>query len=409
MNINCDVAIIGAGPAGACAASMLAKQGVDVAIFERETFPRFSIGESLLPQCMSFLKQAGLLEAVEAHGFQHKNGAVFLEQGQFSYFDFSEKFSEGPSTTFQVQRGEFDKILADGASDAGATIYYRHQLEAVDIQSNISVLTITDLANEQKIEVNAKFILDASGFGRVLPRLFDMESPSNFPVRQAVFTHINDNISQDFDRNKILIIVHPDIQDIWFWLIPFSNGKCSLGVVGQIPYFEALQHLTLEEQLDHFVKQVPQLKELLVDASVCAEVRCIKGYAANVTSLYGERFALLGNAGEFLDPVFSSGVTIALQSSVLAAPLVVKALKGENVDWETEYSVPLRKGINTFKTFVEGWYNGDLRKVIFYPNPESRVKSMVCSILAGYAWDISNPLVKHSERRLKALAKSCSG
>ena len=128
---------------------------------------------------------------------------------------------------------------------------------------------------------------------------------------------------QPFDRNKILIIVHPGCEDLWFWLIPFSDGSSSLGVVGQLPAFAELAHLTLAQQLDHLVKQVPQLSSLLSKAQVCGEVRQMKGYSANVSRLYGERFALLGNAGEFLDPVFSSGVTIALQSAVLAAPLVI--------------------------------------------------------------------------------------
>lgn len=414
MITQCDVAIIGAGPAGACAAALLANQGIDVCIFEKEQFPRFSIGESLLPQSMVFLQQAGLLDAVNAHGFQMKDGAVFLQQGKFSCFDFSEKFTPGPSQTFQVQRDQFDKILADGAEKAGAKVYYRHQIDAMDCESDHNRLTITDLTTNIASTVKAKFVLDASGFGRVLPRLCDLELPSDFPVRQSVFAHITDNISPDseFDRNKILITVHPQIEDIWFWLIPFANGTSSLGVVGAQPYFDELAELSppldLEQQLRHFVNQVPQLEALLSDAKVCSEVRSIKGYSANVSRLYGDRFALLGNAGEFLDPIFSSGVTIALQSSVLAAPLVIKTLNNETVDWENEFSKPLRRGITTFKTFVEGWYNGDLRKVIFYHQPEESIKNKVCSILAGYAWDTNNPLVKHSQRRLKALAESCS-
>ncbi len=407
MNNCCDVAIIGAGPAGACAASMLAQQGVDVHVFEREQFPRFSIGESLLPQCMTFLEEAGFLDAVNQHGFQRKDGAVFLQKGQFSNFEFDEKFSPGPAKTFQVQRGTFDKILADGAEKNGAKIHYQHQLEAMSNQPEHTTLTIKDLATDKTKTVNARFVLDASGFGRVLPRLLDLESPSDFPVRQAVFTHIKDQLPDSFDRNKILITVHPQFEDIWLWLIPFSNGTSSLGVVGRLEQFTTVENLDHEQQLMHFVHEVPQLKTLLADASVCAPVRNIKGYSANVSTLYGERFALLGNAGEFLDPVFSSGVTIAMQSAVMAAPLVLKTLNDETVDWENEFSQPLRQGINTFKTFVEGWYNGDLRNVIFYPNPDTKIKRMVCSVLAGYAWDTDNPLVKHSKRRLKALAESC--
>lgn len=405
---QCDVAIIGAGPAGACAASMLAKQGVNVCVFEREQFPRFCIGESLLPQCMSFLQQADLLDAVNDHGFQLKDGAVFLQQGQFSEFDFDQKFSPGPSTTYQVQRDAFDQLLADGAAKNGADIYYRHQLETIDDHPSHKTLHLRDLATDTTLTVDARFVLDASGYGRVLPRLYDMESPSDFPVRQAIFTHVKDNLPTHFDRDKILITVHPKFEDIWFWLIPFSNGTSSLGVVGKPEQFGAVEQLELEQQLDHFVQEVPQLTELLTDSSVCAQVQCIKGYSANVTSLYGDRFALLGNAGEFLDPVFSSGVTIAMQSAVMAVPLVVKTLNDESVDWQNEYAEPLGVGIKSFKAFVEGWYNGDLRKVIFYPNPDPKAKNMICAILAGYAWDSDNPLVKHSKRRLRALAESCS-
>ncbi len=406
MKYHCDVAIIGAGPAGACAGAMLAKAGVNVKLFEREQFPRFSIGESLLPQCMTFLAEAGLVEAVDDWGFQLKDGAKFLQHGQFSEFEFKHKCSEGPHLTYQVQRDVFDKLLADGAEKAGAEVFYRHQIEAVCGNT----LTIKDLSDDSVHTIEPKFILDASGFGRVLPRLLDLESPSDFPVRQSVFTHLKDNLPAQFDRNKILITVHPDHQDIWFWLIPFSNGTSSIGVVGETHYFDALEGQTLEQQLFTFIAQVPELAELLKDASVINELRTIKGYSANVKTLCGDNFALLGNAGEFLDPVFSSGVTIALKSSSLAVPLVLRTLQGEAVDWQMEYALPLRKGINAFKSFVQGWYDGDLRQVIFYPDPMENVKQMVCSVLAGYAWDDkNNPLVTHSTRRLKALAQTCSG
>jgi len=411
MNHTCDVAIIGAGPAGACAAALLARQGIDVHIYERQHFPRFSIGESLLPQSMSFMEQAGLLDDVVAHGFQRKNGALFLHNSQFSCFEFAEKFTQGPYETFQVQRGSFDKILADGAQKQGANIHYAHQLNAIEHHDEFNRLTIENIDTNASYQVDAKFVLDASGFGRVLPKLCDMETPSDFPVRQAIFTHIDDgiddNFDNSFDREKILITVHPDFEDIWFWLIPFSNGTSSLGVVGKTDQFEQFKHLSLDEQLMAMVNGVPKLSELLANSQPKHEARIITGYSANVKQLYGPRFALLGNAGEFLDPVFSSGVTIALQSATMAAPLVQKVLASEPVDWQQQFSEPLRQGINTFKTFVEGWYNGDLRKVIFYPKPDPHVKRMICSILAGYAWDLENPMVKNPKRGLRALAGLC--
>ncbi|GGO65905.1 NAD(P)/FAD-dependent oxidoreductase [Bowmanella pacifica] len=407
MNL-CDVVVIGAGPAGACAAAMLVDQGLSVIVLEKEQFPRFSIGESLLPQSMAFLDKAGLVEAVNQHGFQLKNGAAFLKDGQYTVFDFSDKYSEGPGTTFQVKRAEFDKLLADGAANKGAQIRYRHQLLDVCGQAGAMTLTVDDLNEQQQYQLSCRFVLDASGFGRVLPRLLDLESPSDFPVRKAVFTHVRDHAPAHFDRNKILITVHSQKQDIWFWLIPFSDGTSSLGVVGLEQHYQQAGDLDDEAMLWHFIKQTPELHQLLIDAEVVQPLRTIMGYSANVRQLFGDGYALLGNAGEFLDPVFSSGVTIALQSANLAVPLVVKQLAGQPVDWQTEFSDPLRSGIGCFKEFVGGWYDTRLQDIIFYPAPDPGIKRMVCSVLAGYAWDGKNPFVSDAKRRLNTLAQICA-
>lgn len=405
---NCDVVVIGAGPAGSCAAKMLVDKGLSVVVVEKATFPRFSIGESLLPQCMSFLQEAGLKEVVDQYGFQQKNGATFLRRGQLSEFEFSDKVTAGPSTTYQVKRAQFDQLLADAAGKAGADIRFRQQLLSLEQQEGQVALQIQDEDTGQSYQLDCQFVLDASGFGRVLPKMLGLEYPSAFPVRKALFGHIRDCLPGHVDRNKILIIVHPVYPDIWFWLIPFADGTSSLGVVGEQHYFDTDETKNNEQILWNFVHQTPDLAQLLTQAEVVSPVRDIVGYAANVTSLCGQRFALLGNAGEFLDPIFSSGVTIALKSVSLAAPLVLRELQGNHVDWESEYSVPLRKGINTFWQFVAKWYELPLQDIIFYPTPQPKVRQMICSILAGYAWDDSNPFVHDCERRLSVLAELCA-
>ncbi|MGK0410169.1 MAG: flavin-dependent dehydrogenase [Shewanella psychromarinicola] len=187
-NMDVDVAIIGAGPSGAIAASLLRQQGHQVIVIEKKHFPRFSIGESLLPYCMQFLEQAGMLEAVNQAEFQFKNGAAFRHQGRYTTFDFNDKFTPGPSTTFQVQRADFDKLLADTAISQGVDIRFGHRVDNIDLTENPR-LTVTNEQGQQ-YQVNAKFVLDASGFGRVLPRLLNLEQPSNLPPRSAIFTHI---------------------------------------------------------------------------------------------------------------------------------------------------------------------------------------------------------------------------
>ena len=403
MNTNCDVAIIGGGPAGAVAAALLNKQGLRVVVLEKQHFPRFVIGESLLPHCMEFIEAAGFGDAVRAEpSFQLKNGAAFTWGSRYTYFDFTDKFSSGPGTTFQVRRALFDKILIDEAERQGVDVRFGHGVAAFDNSGAEARLRIE--ADDGAYELSAGFVLDASGYGRVLPRLLDLETPSELPPRLAHFTHIVDNISSPtFDRDKILITTHPQHRDVWLWTIPFGDNHCSIGVVGTPDKLAGDSETVLKK----FALECPMLAEVLADAVWENEFpfRSIQGYSANVKSLHGRHFALLGNAAEFLDPVFSSGVTIAMHSAKLAADLLVKQFNGEAADWQREFAEPLMVGVNTFRTYVNGWYDGRFQDVIYADNRNADISRMLSSILAGYAWDTENPYVEKSERRLNALAE----
>ena len=401
-----EILIIGAGPSGAVAAGLLRKQGRQVLILEKETFPRFSIGESLLPQSMEYIEQAGMLQDVVETGFQYKNGAAFAKGELRTAFDFRDKFSPGWGTTYQVQRANFDKVLADAAEKAGTEIRYRHTVVAVDVTGAQPQVTVRSPEGEEYV-VQARYLLDASGFARILPRMLNLEYPSDFPVRGALFTHIEDHIApQDMDRNKILISVHPEHQDVWFWTIPFSNGRCSQGVVAT-PEFLAQYQGSEVERLRAIIAEAPSLSHVLRNAQWDTPGRSITGYSANVTSLWGNGYALLGNAGEFLDPVFSSGVTIAFKSASLAANCIARMWQGETVDWQKDYAVPLQAGVNTFRAFVQGWYDGGFQDVIFHEHSSTEIRRMISSILAGYAWDANNPYVAEPQRRLRVLRELC--
>ena len=401
-----DAIIIGAGPAGAIAAALLRKAGRTVLVLEREVFPRFSIGESLLPQCMEYIEEAGMLAQVTQAGFQRKSGAMFQRDGNYSGFDFSEQFSSGWSETFEVPRATFDKLLADEAERAGADIRYQHEITAVDVQSHHPTVSCRRPDGSSET-FSSRYILDASGFGRVLCRLLQLESPSNFPVRASVFTHIQDNISDtDYDRDKILISVHPKHTDVWYWLIPFNDGRSSLGVVATPAYINGYEG-NPDEVLQSIVGEDPELTRLLANANWDMPARKITGYSANVKQLCTDKYALLGNAGEFLDPVFSSGVTIAMRSASLAVNALHRQLDGHNVNWQDEYAKPLSKGVNTFRAFVCAWYDGRFQDIIFHDAKSQEIRKMICSILAGYAWDESNPYVSNPERRLNTLWQYC--
>ena len=404
-NNCCNVLIIGAGPSGTIAGALLQNKGYQVTILERQQFPRFSIGESLLPQCMEFIGQAGMMEAVVNAGFQYKNGASFVYKNQHTEFSFEDKFTKGIGTTFQVQRGQFDKLLADEAVRMGVDIQWQMEVLAADFSQHKPMLAVRNPTGEI-LDYQADFVLDASGFGRILPRLLALESPSGFPVRQALFGHIEDRINDPrFDRNKIRITVHPEHKDVWYWLIPFSNGRSSVGVVAEPEFYAASNDY--DSLLQIIIKQDPSLSRLLQNALFDEKINTITGYSANVKSLYGKGYALLGNAGEFLDPVFSSGVTIAMKSATLAAEILDKQFKNETVDWNRDYAMPLQRGVDTFRVYVNAWYDGRFQDVIFYQNPNPEIKSMISSILAGYAWDENNPYVKNARTRFDNLVELC--
>jgi flavin-dependent dehydrogenase len=360
---------------------------------------------------MEFIEQAGMLDAVQAAGFQLKTGAAFLHKDKHSEFCFADKFTPGFDSTYQVQRNRFDALLADEAQRMGVEIRWQQEVIAADFSGSKPMLTIKDQSN-QNYQLTADFVLDASGFGRVLPRLLDLEKPSGFPVRQAFFTHLEDRIDNPgYDRNNIRIIVHPELSDVWYWLIPFSNGRCSIGVVGEAEVFN-IPGMDRQAVLQHFVAEEPGLSTLLQNAVFDTPVNSISGYSANVKSLYGKGYALLGNAGEFLDPVFSSGVTIAMKSASLAVDVLDRQFNGLPADWQSDFAEPLQKGVETFRTFVTSWYEGGLQDIVFYPHlkkveQQNDIKQMICSILAGYVWDENNPYVKNHRLRLKTLVELC--
>lgn len=348
-----------------------------------------------------------MLPALQAAGFQLKTGAAFLYHGQYSEFCFSDQFSTGFTYTYQVQRARFDALLASEAQRQGVDIRWQQRVLAADFSAAKPVLTVIDEQSQETYRLEADFVLDASGFGRVLPRLLELETPSGFPVRQAIFTHLEDRISDStYKREKIWIVVHPENAEVWYWLIPFSNGRCSLGVVGETAFFEQIGN-DWQAVLHTLIAQEPRLSRLLANASFDTPVNTITGYSANVSSLVGNGYALLGNAGEFLDPVFSSGVTIAMKSASLAADVLNRQFQGHAVDWQRDYAMPLKKGVDTFRVYVTAWYNSTLQDVLFHPQQQPNIKAMICSILAGYVWDEANPYVKQSQARLNTLVELC--
>lgn len=397
-----DVLVIGAGPSGTIAASIIKQSGLSVEIVEKMQFPRFVIGESLLPRCMEALEEAKFLDAVKAKGFQQKDGAKFVMDDKVCDFTFAQQHTQGWGWTWQVPRADFDTTLADECVKMGIPVHYKTEVTGIEFFDGYSVTTIKTADGDTQT-IKARFIVDGSGYGRVIPRLFGLEKDSQQYPRKAVFCHLTDPKRDTvFEPNRITAIVFDPVT--WIWVIPFSNGLTSVGYVGNPEFFEQFPG-TPEEQFRALVSAQPDLAYRFGESEMAWEPRTLQSWSATTETFYGNGFVLTGNVTEFLDPIFSSGVTLASVSAQLAANLVIKHLNGEKVDWEGEYMHPMMQGIDVFRTYVNRWYDGTLYKIFFSDLKKPEIIGQICSVLAGYVWDETNPFVSKREKNLPTLAR----
>lgn len=395
-----DVIVIGAGPAGAALAAILAQNGFSVSILEKTVFPRFSIGESLLPQCMTFLEKANLLSAVPEAYFQIKKGALFARGKRTSKIDFSQKFSDGPSQTWQVERSLFDDFLVKKAVSLGASILFDCAVQ--DILFKKDSVDVKILQSGEQKSIRASFIVDASGGAMVLPRLMNTVNKPKLS-KVALFQHFSGEERSLEESENILISIHPENNKIWYWGIPFKNNKISVGVVSDEKTLSSFKGSDCD--IFHTLcSQEPNLKRRLKNAYGSNSVQRIEGYEAAVEKIHGDRFLIIGNAAGFIDPIFSSGITIALKSAVTAAPEIINFLKNKQADWQT-YDAEMATGTKTFQAYVDAWYDSSLQEIILTQNKEPDIQSKINSILAGYVWDQKNSFVREPKRKLKQVYK----
>lgn len=393
------VIIIGAGPAGITTAAYLLKAGIEVEIIEKSVFPRLVVGESLLPVSMDQFEELDLLPQLEKQNFEVKPGVRFFrDQKQFD-FSFSDQFTEGAKTwTWQVPRADFDKVLADEISNRGAKINYGASIQSLDVENGVQVNFTMD---HKEYIAKADFLVDASGFGNVVPTLLNQEIKKNQYPNWACFTHVEDTRADQYKEPRRISFDILD-KDLWFWMIPFSNGTTSIGFAGNKRHFENCDNSA--EYFTSLFEKTPQFKDRFKGLPFKFDPLWHKGYSQSATQMYGDNYVLVGNTLEFLDPVFSSGVALATASAKFASQQIIKELSGEKADWE-EYVSQIKSGINVFQTYVDSWYTGELQNIFFSNQFNPGFQQQICSVLAGYVWDNNNNFVKKHKRAVNALGK----
>ena len=398
-----DILIIGAGPSGCVAAGYLQRKGVHIKVIEKSKFPRIVVGESLIPRVMDNFQEAGLLEALDRYGFEKKRGAEFIRGDIFSVFDFSDKFGEGWDWTWQAPRADFDMVMTQDLKSKGVDIQFETTATDIQFEKSTSITTIEDKLGVRS-QIKAKFVIDASGYGRVLPRLLGLNKTSQLNPHSAIFTHVKDINRLDGVKGTQISFDVLDTE-VWLWVIPFSNGLTSLGLVADTAFIEQLKG---EKGTAEALRKAIQLSDFYVNRfeNTIFEFEPIhlKNYSSAVKKMYGNGYSLTGNSAEFLDPVFSSGVCFATESGILSAKLAHRQLEGETIDWQTEYADYMQRGIDVFTTYVQEWYTGNLQTLFFHRPENPEVKRKICAVLAGYVWNEENPFVKKHDRVIRTMA-----
>jgi len=393
-----DVFIIGAGPAGSIAGAKLVQDGFSVKIVDKLKMPRFVIGESLLPRCNELLEEANMLQTVVDAKFQFKGGVAFEnDTDACAVLDFSKNLGQKWGSAFQVKREIFDKLLIDDAESKGCDVEYEVTVTAYDEEANI--VTVQNLDGSET-QYKAKKVLDASGYGRVLPRLLNLSADSHLALRRATFARVDNDIRPEGEQEGYIFVTVYGDNEAWIWNIPFSDGTTSVGVVCTEEYFESFG-MSDEAFWEHIIYSNKHTKKRYANSKRTVDVGSLSGYSSAVTKLYDKNFILTGNASEFLDPVFSSGVTLALESGAKAAELTARELKGETIDYKVEYEDYMMMGIDVFRDYVNTWYDGTLQTILFSEKKNPEVTKKIVSILSGYVWDKNNSFVTSSSYALK--------
>lgn len=423
--VDYDVCVIGGGPAGATIASYLAKAGLEVAVFEAESFPREHVGESLVPATTPVLAEIGALGKVDAAGFPRKYGAAWTAglgtDGPSNGYkgmthglgaaeiEFSERDMDDvhQDYTYHVDRGRFDELLLNHAAELGADIYQPARVISTRFEDDHASVTV--LTDGRTQDFTCKLVVDSSGRKTFLGQELDIKVPDPYFNQYAVHSWFRgldrDSLSDSDEKGDYIYIHFLPVTDSWVWQIPITEDITSVGVVTQKSRFAEFDG-SREEYFWETVGSRPQLLEALRATEQLRPFKVEGDYSYSMKSVCGDRWMLIGDAARFVDPIFSSGVSVALNSARLAAQDIVRAVEADDFSKASfeGYETVLRRAVNNWYEFIAVYYRLNVLFTAFVQDPRYRLD--VLQMLQGDVYGEEPPRALSEMQRVVRAVES---
>jgi len=398
---TCGVLVVGGGPAGSTVAALLAERGIDVVVLEKDRHPRFHIGESLLPLNVPLLEQLGVAEEIERIGMP-KWGVDFVSpiHGRAVSFEFADAWDKSQAYSFQVRRSEFDHILLKNAAAKGASVFEGARVSDLDLSrpDRVEVTARSDTGEERRWR--AEFLIDASGRDTLVASKLGLKERNKRHASAAIYGHFTSAQRQEGRAEGNISIFWFDHG--WIWFIPLADGTTSIGAVCPPDYLKSRKTDVTTFFRDTIAK-APKLMERLAGATLTGPATATGNYSYRARSMVGRNYLLVGDAYAFIDPVFSTGVYLAMNSAFHAADVVTTVLRNPRDARRAlgRFDAAVRLGIDRFSWFIYRMNQPALRDLFMNPRNVLRLQEAILSLLSG---DVFRPSPVHRRLTLfKAL------